>query len=184
MIPISSPIIWNSLHFAAISLKISISFFISLTKSLLIDNNTTHILQHTIIHYPSFSHSIILKLHHFCCPKHISISFFISHTKSPFLESNIINVITQKTTPATALATFNLHIIYLTLPYILQTYSPQNTHTYLSYIFKFHVSQSVYIYIRSMSNKVSIYNSHTYFSYISKHHISQYIHIPYHLHTS
>ena len=140
MIPLPSPIIWNSLHFATISLKISISFFISLTKSLLIDNNTTHILQHTIIHYPSFSHSIILKLHHFSCPKHISISFFISHKKSPFLESNIINVITQKTTPAIALATFNLHIIYLILPYILQTYSSQNTNTYLSYIFKFHVS--------------------------------------------
>ena len=147
MIPLSSPIIWNSLHFVAISLKISISFFISLTESLLIDNNTTHILQHTIIHYSSFPHSIILKHHHFCCPKHIFISFFISHTKSPFLESNIINVITQKTTPATALATFNLHIIYLTLPYILQTYSSQNTHIYLSYIFKFNVSQSVYIYI-------------------------------------
>ena len=130
-------------------------------------------LQHTIIHYPSFTHSIILKLHHFCCPKHISISFFVSHTKSPFLESNIINVITQKTTPAAALATFNLHIIYLTLSYIFQTHSPQNTHTYFSYISK-----------RSMSNKVSIYNSHTYFSYISKHHISQYIHIPYHIHKS
>ena len=141
-------------------------------------------LQHTIIHYPSFPHSIILKLHHFCYPKHISISFFISHTKSSFLESNIINVITQKTTPTTALATFNLHIIYLTLSYIFQTHSPQNTHTYLSYIFKFHVSQSVciyiYIYIRSISNKVSTYNSHTYY----KHHISQYIHISYHLHTS
>ena len=60
-------------------------FSISLTKSLFIDNNTTHILQYIIIHYSSFSHSIILKLHHFCCPKHMSISFFISHTKSPFL---------------------------------------------------------------------------------------------------
>ena len=76
----------NFTHFAA---KYIFSHFpISLTKSF-IDNNTTHILQHTIIHYPSFSHSIILKLHHFCCPKHISISFFISHTKSPFFESNI-----------------------------------------------------------------------------------------------
>ena len=80
---------------------------------------------------------------------------------------------TQKTTPATALATFNLHIIHLTLPYIFHTHSPQNTHTYLSCTFKFHVSQSTYIYIykRSMSNKVSTYNSHTYY----KHHISQYI---------
>ena len=139
-------------------------------------------LQHTIIHYPSFPQSIILKLHHFCCPKHISILFFISYTKSHFLESNIINVITQKTTPTAALATFNFHIIYLTLPYIFQTHSPQNTHTYLSYILKFHVSQSIYIYIykRSMSNKVSTYNSHTYY----KHYISQYIHISYHFHTS
>ena len=135
----------NFTHFAT---EYTFSHFsISLTKSLFIDNNTTHILQHIIIHYPSFSHSIILKLHHFCYPKHIFISFFISHTKSPFLENNIINVITQKTTLAATLATFNLHIIYLTLPYIFQTYSPQNTHTYLSYIFKFHVSQSIYIYI-------------------------------------
>ena len=146
-----------------------------LSSSLFINNNTTHILQHTIIHYPSSPHSIILKLHHFLCPKHISISFFISHTKSSFLESNIINVITQKITPAAALATFNFHIIYLTLPYIFQTHSPQNTHSYLSYIFKFDVSQSIYIYIyiRSMSNKVSTCNSYTY----HKHHISQYIYI-------
>ena len=209
-IPLSSPIFWNSNHLAAISLKDlhvflhpflisnilklqsscchisnrSIYFFIPLTKSIFIYNNTTYILQHTIIHCPSFPHSIILKLHHFCYSKHISISFFISHTKSPFLESNIINVMTQKTTLAAALATFNLHIIYLALPYILQTYSPQNTHTYLSCTFKFHVSQSIYIYIyiykRSMSNKVSTYNSHTYYKY----HISQYIHISYLLHTS
>ena len=123
------------------------SFSIPLTKSIFINNNTTHILQHTIIHCPSFPHSIILKLHHFCYTKHISISFFISHTKSPFLESNIINVMTQKTTPATALVTFNLHIIHLTLPYVFHTHSPQNTHTYLSCTFKFHVSQSIYIYI-------------------------------------
>ena len=55
---------------------------------------------------------------------------------------------TQKTTPAAALATFNLHIIHLTLPYIFHTHSPQNTHTYLSCTFKFHVSQSIYIYIK------------------------------------
>ena len=135
----------NFTHFAA---KYTFSHFpISLTKPLFIDNNTTHILQHTIIHCSSFRHSIILKLHHFCCSKHISISFFISHTKSPFLESNIINVITQKTTPTATFATFNFHIIHLTLPYIFHTHSPRNTHTYLSYIFKSHVSQSVYIYI-------------------------------------
>ena len=41
--------------------------------------------------------------------------------------------------------TFNLHIIYLTLPYILQTHSSQNTRTYSSYIFKLHISQSIHI---------------------------------------
>ena len=168
------------IHLAAYVSKLFYTSPSPLPKYLFIDNNATHILQHTIIHYPSFPHSIILKLHHFCCPKHISISFFISHIKYPFLESNIINVITLKTTTATALATFNLHIIYLTLLYIFQTHSPQNTHIYFSFIFKFHVSQSIYIYIRSMSNNVSTYNSHTYY----KHHISQYIHISYHLHTS
>ena len=145
MIPLSFPIIWNSLHFAAISLKISIFFFISLTKSFFIDNNTTHMLQHTIIYYPSFPHSIILKLHQFCYPKHISISFFISRTKSSFLESNITNVIIQKIISTAAFTIFNLHIIYLTLPYILQTHSLQNTHTYSLWIFKHHVSQSVHI---------------------------------------
>ena len=54
---------------------------------------------------------------------------------------------TQKTTPTATFATFNLHIIHLTLPYIFHTHSPQNTHTYLSCTFKFHVSQSIYIYI-------------------------------------
>ena len=62
--------------------------------------------------------------------------------------------------------------VYLTLPYILQTYSSQNTQTYFSCIFKLHVSQK-YTYTRSMSNKVSPYNSYTYY----KHHISQYIYI-------
>ena len=120
-------------------------FSISLTKSLFIDNNTTHILQYTIIHYSSFSHSIILKLHHFCCPKHMSISFFISHTKSPFLESNIINVITQKTTPAAALAIFNLHLSISYFHLFYKTHSSQNTHTYFSYISKLHFSQNIHI---------------------------------------
>ena len=109
-------IFWNFTYFAA---KYTFSHFpISLTKPLFIDNNITHILQHTIIHYPYFSHSIILKLHHFYCSKYIFISFF---------------------------TIFNLHIIYLTFPYILQIHSSQNTHTYFSYIFKLHVSQSIHI---------------------------------------
>ena len=62
--------------------------------------------------------------------------------------------------------------MYLTLPYILQTHSSQNTQAYFSCIFKLHVSQK-YTYTRSMSNKVSTYNSYTYY----KHHISQYIYI-------
>ena len=63
---LSHPIILK-LHFAA---TYTFSYFpISFAKSLFIDNNITHILQHTIIHYPFFPHSIILKLHHFCYPK-------------------------------------------------------------------------------------------------------------------
>ena len=147
-IPLSSPIFWNSNHLAAISLKdLHIFFYPSYKIHLYIYNNTTRILQHTIIHCPPFPHSIILKLHHFCYSKHISISFFISHTKSPFLESNIINVMTQKTTPAAALAT---------VPYIFHTHTPQNTHTYLSYIFKFYVSQSVYVYIYIYIYKIHV----------------------------
>ena len=71
--------------------------------------------------------------------------------------------------------------IYLTLPYILQTHSSQNTQAYFSCIFKLHVSQK-YTYTRSMSNKVSTYNSYTYY----KHHISQiyiFLAIPTHLKT-
>ena len=102
-------------------------------------------LQHTIIHYPSFPHSIILKLHHFCFPKYISISFFIFHTKSSFLESNITNVIMQKIIPAAAFTTFNLHLSISYFNLFYKTYSSQNTHTYFSYISKIHVSQSIHI---------------------------------------
>ena len=79
-----STMFWNWIHLAAYVSKLFYTSPSPLQKYFFIDNNTTHILQHTIIHYPSFPHSIILKLHHFCCPKHISISFSISHTKLPF----------------------------------------------------------------------------------------------------
>ena len=39
----------------------------------------------------------------------------------------------------------NLHIIYLTLSYILQIHSSKNTYTYFSYIFKLHVLHSIHI---------------------------------------
>ena len=133
----------NFTHFAA--KYIFSHFLISLTKSLFIDNNTTHMLQKTIIHYPSFPHSIIQKLHHLCCPKHIFISFFISHTKSPFLESNITNVIIQKTIPAAAFTTFNLHLFISYFHLYYKTHFSQNTHTYFSYISKLHVSHSIHI---------------------------------------
>ena len=102
-------------------------------------------LQHTIIHYPSFLHSIILKLHHFCCLKYIFISFFISHTKSSFLESNITNVIIQKTILAATFTTFNLYLSILYFHLFYKTHSSQNTHTYFSYISKLHVSQNIHI---------------------------------------
>ena len=43
-----------------------------------------------------------------------------------------------------------MYLLYLTsksliLPYNLQIHSSQNIHTYFSYIFKLHVSQSIYI---------------------------------------
>ena len=133
----------NFTHFAA---KYTFSHFpISITKSLFIDNNTTDMLQHTIIHYSSFPHLIILKLRHFCYPKHISISFFISHTKSSFLESNITNVIIQKTILATAFTTFNLHLSISYFHLFYKTHSSQNTHIYFSYISKLHISQSIHI---------------------------------------
>ena len=67
------------LHFAATTCTFSY-FPISLAKSPFIDNNTTHILQYTIIHYPFFPHSIILKLHYFCCPKtHLHLIRYFSY---------------------------------------------------------------------------------------------------------
>ena len=113
-------------------------------------------LQHTIIHYPSFPHSIILKLHHFCYPKHISILFFISHTKYSFLESNITNVIIQKTIPATAFTTFNLHLSISYFHLFYKTHSSQNTHTYFSYISKLHISQSIHIQDPCLTKYVQI----------------------------
>ena len=119
----------------------------SLQKYLFIDNNTitSHLLHHTITHYPSLPHFNTLKLHHFCCPKHISISFFISHTKSPFLESNITNVIIQKTILAAAFTTFNLYLSISYFHLFHKTHSSQNTHIYFSCISKLHV-HIVYIY--------------------------------------
>ena len=102
-----------------------------------------------ITHYPSLPYFNTLKFHHFVAQKHISISFFISHTKSPFLENNITHDITQKPLQhqleSHLFTIFNLHIIYLTLPYILQTHSLQNTHIYSLCTFKLHVLQSVHI---------------------------------------
>ena len=87
-IPLSSSIFWNFIHFSIISLNISISFFIFLTKSIFLGNTYyTH-------YYPSLTHFNILKLHHFAAQKNIFISFFISHTKSSFLESNETHDIT------------------------------------------------------------------------------------------
>ena len=100
--------------------------FPSLLQNLFAQITTQHTYYNTplsIIHYPSFPHSIIMKYHHFAAHKHISISFSISLAIPHFLENNITNVITRKTTPAAAFTTFNLHIIYLILPYILQIHS-------------------------------------------------------------
>ena len=123
-------------------------FSISLTKSLFIDNNTTHILQHTIIHYPSFPHSIILKLHHFCCPKHMSISFFISHTKSSFLESNIThntNNFMYSLYLTFILSISHFHIFYKYIPHKIPIYISLNFMSHEVYIYKIHVQQSIYI---------------------------------------
>ena len=139
---------WNWIHLVAYVSKLFYTSPSPLQKYLFIDNNTTHILQHTIIHYPSFQHSIILKLHHFCCLKHIFISFFISHTKSSFLESNITNVIIQKkkkTIPVATFTTFNLHLSISYFCLFYKTHFSQNTNTYFSYISKLHVSQSIHI---------------------------------------
>ena len=73
---------------------------------------------------------------------------------------------------------FNLHTIYLTLLYILQRNSSQNTHTYFSYIFKFHVSQRIHIqdpYPTKYIHVIPIHITNT---------ISHNIYISYHLYTS
>ena len=126
----------------------SIYFFIPLTKSIFIYNNTTHILQHTIIHRSSFPHSFILKLHHFCYSKHISISFFISHTKSPFFRKQHNQCHDTNEQLQQQLWLHLTFILFISHFHIFSIHiPPQNTHTYLSCTFKFHVSQSIYIYI-------------------------------------
>ena len=136
MIPLSSPIIWNSLHFVSISLKISISFFISFTKSLFIDNNTTHILQHTIIHYPSFSHFIILKYHHLAAHKHIPIFFSIFSCNTSLLR---MQHNPWHNTKNHSNSSYNLiYLLYFTF-----ISSILHFHTY----YKYHISQYIYIYI-------------------------------------
>ena len=135
---------WNFVHFTVIY---TFPYFsISLTKSLFLDNTPiTH-------YYPSLSHSLILKFHHFATHKHLSISLFISLTKSPFLESNIIYDTTQKTTSATTISScitiFNIHIshtsIYFTSTFL--TKYPYILPTYISNIsYKHHVLQNIYI---------------------------------------
>ena len=111
----------------------------------------TQILQHTITHYPSFPHSIILKLHHFCCPKHISISFFISHTKSPFLESNIThntNNLMYSLYLTFILSISHFHIFYKYIPHKIPIHTSHISLNFMShkvYIYKIHVQQSIYI---------------------------------------
>ena len=74
------------LHFVAYISKLFYTSPSPLQKYLFLDDTiTSHLLHHTITHYPSLLHFNTLKLHHFATQKHISISFFISHTKSPFL---------------------------------------------------------------------------------------------------
>ena len=74
---LSHPLFWNFIHLAA---TYTFSYFsISLTKSLFIDNNTTHILQHN---YPL---PIFLTLYDsetssFCCPKtHLHLILYFSY---------------------------------------------------------------------------------------------------------
>ena len=137
---------WNWIHLAAYVSKLFYTSPSPLQKYLFLDSTiTSHLLHHTITHYPSLPHFNTLKLHHFAAQKHISISFFISHTKSPFLESNITNVIIQKKIPAVAFTTFNLHLSVSYFHLFYKTHSSQNTHTYFSYISKLHVSQIIHI---------------------------------------
>ena len=123
-----------------------------LQRYLFLDNTiTSHILQDTIIHYLSFPCSIILKLHHFCCPKHISTLFFIFHTKSSFLESNI----THNTNNLIYLLYFtfilsisSFHIFYKYIPHKIPIHTSHISLNFMShkvYIYKIHVQQSIYI---------------------------------------
>ena len=75
----------NFTHFAA---KYTFPHFpISLTKSLFIDNNTTHILQHTIIHYTLsiFLSSLIFWNFIILLPKDTSSSHSLFHIQNPLL---------------------------------------------------------------------------------------------------
>ena len=182
---------WNFVHFTVIY---TFPYFsISLTKSLFLDNTiTTH-------HYPSLSHSIILKLHSFC--RHIHISYFsISFTKSLFLDNTIT---THHYTPLSIpllLSYFEtssfcylwthfhifLHFSYK-ICFLRNQHNPwHNTKNHSSSNYKLmYLLYLTFIYFTNTFLTNYPYIPSTYFSNISyKHHISQNIYISHHPYTS
>ena len=91
----------NFTHFDA---KYTFShFLISLTRSIFIDNNITHILQHTIIHYRSFPTLHYSETSSSCCPKtHLHLILYFSY-KIPLLRKQHNQCHNTKNNPSSSL---------------------------------------------------------------------------------
>ena len=116
-------------------------------------DNTTHILQHTIIHYPYFPHSIILKLHHFCCPKtHLHLIFYFSYKISLLRKQHNswhnTNNLMYLLYLTFILSISHFHIFYKHIPHKIPTHTSHislNSMSHKVYIYKIHVQHSIYI---------------------------------------
>ena len=148
----------------------------SLLQNLFLDNNTTHLLQH---YYPSLPHFIILKYHHFAAHKYISISFFYFSYKIFLLRKQ--HNLWHNTKNHSSSNYKLMYLLYLTFIlfisyfHIFYKHTPRKISIHFSYIFKLHVSQS--IYIQDLCSTKCLHTSHTYY----KHHFSQNKYISFHL---
>ena len=101
---------------------------------------------HITHYYPSLSHSLILRLHHFAAHKYISISFSIQISLLRKQHNPWHNTKNHSSSNYKLMYLLYLTSISFILPYILQTQFSQNIYTSFSYNFnQLHISQSIYI---------------------------------------
>ena len=150
---LSDPLFWNFIHLIA---TYTFSYFsISLTKSLFIDNNITHILQHQ---YPL---PIFPTLHYFeisslCCSwTHLHLFLYFSCKISILRKQhnqchNIKNNSSSSFYYIKPLYYFisYFHIFYKHIPHKIPIHTSHislNSMSHKVYIYKIHVQQSIYI---------------------------------------